>query len=154
MPQLPRLLSLLSSSLSGNLPSQISSSQNPKSFKNPSFSSAPMASSGSKFTTAKRSSTTTQTLTWKRPRIASPPAASTLPVSVAVIPTSLGGMGFKSLPPLPIISKTFGFLKCVNLSSVGLGLNEVPSEFGWDLVLWKPILEQSELKSVPGPSEV
>jgi len=37
---------------------------------------------------------------------------------------------------------------------VGLGLNEVPFEFGWDLVLWEPILEQSGPKGVLGPSEV
>ena len=55
---------------------------------------------------------------------------------------------------LPIISKTFGFLKCVNLSSVGLGLNEVPPEFGWDLVFFEPILEQSRPKGVQGPSDV
>jgi len=61
---------------------------------------------------------------------------------------------FKSLPPLPIIFKTFGFLKCVNLSSVGLGLNEVSPEFGWDLVLCKSILKQSDPKSVLGASEV
>ena len=84
----------------------------------------------------------------------SSPGTSALPLSTAAIPTSLGGMGFESLPPLPIILKTFGFLKCVNLSSVGLGLNEVPSVFGWDLVMWKPILEQSEPKGALGPSEV
>jgi len=86
--------------------------------------------------------------------MASPPAALALPVSAGVIPASLRGMGFESLPPLPIISKTFGFLKCVNLSSMGLGLNEVPSESGWDLVLWKLALEQSRPKGVLGPSEV
>jgi len=33
-------------------------------------------------------------------------------------------------------------------------LNKVPSEFGWDLVLWTPTLEQSGPKGVLGPSEV
>ena len=37
---------------------------------------------------------------------------------------------------------------------MGLGLNEVPSKFGWDLVLWKPILEPFGRKGVLGPSEV
>jgi len=82
----------------------------------------------------------------------SSPAA--LPVSIASIQAFLGGMGFESLPPLPIISKTFGFLKCVNLNSVGLGLNEIPFEFGWDLVMWKPILAQAEPKGALGPSEL
>ena len=86
--------------------------------------------------------------------MASLPTASALPMSAPVIPAFLGGMRFESFPSLPIISKTFGILKCVNLSSVGLGLNEVPFEFGWDLVLWEPILEQSGPKGVLGPSEV
>ena len=55
--------------------------------------------------------------------MASPHAA--LPVSIVVFPAFSGGKGFESLPSLPIISNTFGFLKCVNLSLVGLGLNEV-----------------------------
>jgi len=37
---------------------------------------------------------------------------------------------------------------------VGLGLNEISSQFGWDLVVWKPILQQSEPKGALGPSEV
>ena len=36
----------------------------------------------------------------------------------------------------------------------GLGLKEIPSEFGWDLVLFEPILEQSGPKGVLGPSDV
>jgi len=86
--------------------------------------------------------------------MASPPTASTLPVSAVVISASLGGMKFEYLPPLPIIAKTFGFFKRVNLSSLGLGLNEVPPEIGRDLVLWEPILEQYGLKGVLGTSEV
>jgi len=34
-------------------------------------------------------------------------------------PVLFGDMRFEFLPPLPIISKSFGFLTCVNLSSVG-----------------------------------
>ena len=45
------------------------------------------------------------------------------------------------MPPLPIISKPFGFFTCVNLSSVG-----------WEL--FEPILEQPGVKSAAGPSEV
>jgi len=37
---------------------------------------------------------------------------------------------------------------------MGLGFNEVPPEFGWDMVLFEPILEQSVPKDVQGPSEV
>jgi len=36
---------------------------------------------------------------------------------------------------------------------VGLRLNAIPFEFGWDLVVWKPTLEQFEPKGVLEPSE-
>ena len=36
---------------------------------------------------------------------------------------------------------------------MGLRLNEIPFEFEWDLVVWKPFVEQSEPKGVLGPSE-
>ena len=75
--------------------------------------------------------------------MASPLAASSLSVSATVFSAFLGSIGFESLPPLPIISKAFGFLKSLNLSSVGLGLNEVPPEFGWDLALFKVDGEQT-----------
>ena len=77
-----------------------------------------------------------------------------LPISAVAFPALSGGKGFESLPPLPIISNAFGFLKCVNLSLVRLGLNEIPFEFGWDLVVWKLILQQSEPKGALEPSEV
>ena len=51
------------------------------------------------------------------------------------------------MPPLPFLSKTVGFLKCVHLSSVGLGLTDIPPEFGWDLVLFEPITEQSGVEA-------
>jgi len=86
--------------------------------------------------------------------MASPSAASALPISVVVFPAFLGGMGFESLPPLSIISKPFRFLKSLNLNSVGLGLNEVLPEFGWDLILFELILEQYGPKGVQGLSEV
>jgi len=60
----------------------------------------------------------------------------------------LGGIGFESLPPLPIISKPFRFLKSLNLSLLGLGLNEVPLEFGWDLALFKVDGEQTVSEGV------
>jgi len=116
----------------------------------PSFSPASMATSGSSsFASVKRSTTTSQASVSKRTRMASPPAASALPVSATIIPASLEGMGFASLPPLPLLSKTFGFLKCVNLNSVGLGLTDIPPEFGWDLVLFEPITEQSGAETQP-----
>jgi len=36
---------------------------------------------------------------------------------------------------------------------VGLELYEIPFKFGWNLVVWKPILEQSQPKGVLGPNE-
>ena len=45
------------------------------------------------------------------------------------------GIGFENLPPLAISSIPFQFLKSLDLSSVGLGLDAVPSYFGWELVV-------------------
>jgi len=67
--------------------------------------------------------------------------------------TILEGKGLEISTPLSIICKPFGFLKSISLSSVGLGLNAIPYEFGWDLVVWKRTLEQSEPKGVLGPNE-
>ena len=39
-------------------------------------------------------------------------------------------------PPRPIIHKTFGYLTQLNLSSVGLGLNDIPYPFGWELMVY------------------
>ena len=52
-------------------------------------------------------------------------------------------MGFQSLPPLPIASVPFQFLKSLDLSSSGMGLDVVPSCFGWELVECKPLEQQS-----------
>jgi len=41
-------------------------------------------------------------------------------------------------------------LKSLNLNSVGLGLDAVPFEFGWNLIIWKPL---SKSKAVLGPNE-
>jgi len=54
---------------------------------------------------------------------------------------------------LPIICNPFGFLKSLNLSSVGLGLDAIPFKFGWNLVVWNPVGVQSEPKDVLGPNE-
>jgi len=51
-------------------------------------------------------------------------------------------MGFNFLPPLPIISKPFGFLKSVDLRTVGLDLGDVPVKFRWELAVLKPVVEQ------------
>jgi len=112
-----------------------------------------MATSG-KLTIGKRRSIAARAPASKRSRMASPPAAASLPMSAVTAPIPFGGMRFEFLLPLPIISKTFGFLTCVNLSSMGLDLADVPPEFGWDLELFVPILEQPGVKSSAGPSEV
>ena len=41
-----------------------------------------------------------------------------------------------SSPPRPIIHKTFGYLTQLNLKSVGLGLNDIPYPFGWELMVY------------------
>jgi len=56
-------------------------------------------------------------------------------ISIKLLTAILEGKGLAISPLLPIICKPFGFLKSINLSSVGLGLNEIPFEFGWDLVV-------------------
>ena len=88
--------------------------------------------------------------------MASPPAAASLPLSAVTASIIFEGMRFEFLPPLPIISKPFGFLTCVNLSSVGLGLGlaDVRPEFEWDLELFETILEQTGVNSAVGPCEV
>jgi len=50
-------------------------------------------------------------------------------------------VGFESLPPLPIASVPFKFLKSLDLISLGMGLNDVPSGFAWELVEWKPMVQ-------------
>ena len=43
--------------------------------------------------------------------------------------------GKSAEPSRPIIYKPFGFLKSIDLSIVGLKLEDIPYKFGWDLVL-------------------
>jgi len=54
-------------------------------------------------------------------------------------------MGFGCMPSLPIISVPFKFVKSLDLTSVGLGLASVPFKFGWELVEWKPKINQSRV---------
>jgi len=56
-------------------------------------------------------------------------------------------MGFESLALLVIASIPIQFLKSLDLKSVGLGLDVVSSYFGWELVVWKPLEQQSRAKS-------
>ena len=48
--------------------------------------------------------------------------------------------GFETLPPLATSSNLLRFLKCLDLKSVDLGLENVPFHFGWDIVVWNPKL--------------
>jgi len=77
----------------------------------------------------------------KRSGLAFSPAA--LLMSAMAIPTPTAGMGFNFLPPLPIISKPFGFLKHVDLRTVGLDLGDIPVKSTWELELFKPVVEQT-----------
>ena len=100
-----------------------------------------MASPGSSsLVPIKRSTTGSSPSATKRSRLASLPTV--LPASTPVFPASPAGIGFNSLPPLPIISKPFGFLKNVDLRTVELNLSDLPVKFGWELVLFKPVVEQ------------
>ena len=55
------------------------------------------------------------------------------------------------LPPLLIVSTSFGFLKSLDLRTVGVELGDVPRVFGWDLVLFEvdgdQIVSEGVLKS-------
>ena len=58
------------------------------------------------------------------------------------------GMGFNTLPPLPLISTIFGFLACLNLRTVGIDLRVVSRWFGWELALFKVDLTQTGCEGV------
>jgi len=62
-------------------------------------------------------------------------------------------MGLAISPPLPIICNPFKFLKSLDLTTVGLGLDEIPFDFEWKLVIWKPFGVQFGSKAVLGPNE-
>ena len=65
-----------------------------------------------------------------------------LPILEAANPAPTSGMGFNFLPPLPITILPFKFLRSLDLISMGRGLGDVPSGFGWELVEWKPSVNQ------------
>jgi len=70
--------------------------------------------------------------------------ASAIPDKLPVSSTALPGTGFKNPPPLALLFKPFQFLKCLDLSPVGLGLDCVPFHSGWELVEWRPKLHVLE----------
>jgi len=53
-----------------------------------------------------------------------------LPLSVTTSMAFPRGMGFNSLPPFPIVSTIFGFLKSLDLRTMGLELGDVLPIFG------------------------
>jgi len=79
------------------------------------------------------------------------PVYSSVPIKVLI--AFLEGMGLAISPSLPSICTPFKFLKSLDLTSGGLGLNEIPFEFGWELVHWKPFGVQFGSKAVLRPSE-
>ena len=103
--------------------------------------------------TGKRSSSSAIVLAGKHLRTKSPTSPVLSFISIKLLTAILEGKGLVISPPLAIICKPFGFLKSINLSLVGLGLDEIPFEFGWNLVVWKPVVVQSEPKGVLRPSQ-
>jgi len=73
--------------------------------------------------------------------------------SIKVLTAFLEGMGLVILPSLPIVCTPFKFLKSLDLTTVGLGLNEISFDFGWELVIWKPFGVQFGSKAVLGLNE-
>jgi len=80
--------------------------------------------------TGKRSSSSAMVSAGKRLRTESPKLPVLSYVSIKLLTAFLEAKGLAISPPLPIICKPFGFLKSINLSSVGLGLDAIPFEFG------------------------
>jgi len=80
--------------------------------------------------------------------MASPPPSPSLPFSATAAPTPVKGAGFNLLPPLPIVSTTFGFLKSLDLRIVGVKLGDIPRVFRWDLVFFEVDGDQTMLKGV------
>ena len=94
-----------------------------------------MASSGSIFGSDKRRLSDEVVPAAKRHRAGSS-SAPVLSISVDLLGAIFGGMGFVISPPLPLVCQPFRFLVCVDLSSIGLNLCEIPFDFGWELKLW------------------
>jgi len=65
----------------------------------------------------------------------------------------LEGIGLVISPSLPIICIPFKFLKSLDLTTVGLGLNEIPFDFRLKLVIWEPFGVQFGSKAVLRPNE-
>jgi len=78
--------------------------------------------------------------------MASPPTTPSLPLSTTTAPASVKGTRFNLLPPLPIISTTYGFLKSLDLRTVGVELGDVLRVFKWDLVLFEVDEDQTVLE--------
>jgi len=78
----------------------------------------------------------------KRRRTTSSLAPVYSSVSIKVLTAFLEGMGLAISSFLPIICTPFKFLKSLDLTTVGLGLNEIPFEFGWELAHWSAIRVQ------------
>ena len=79
-----------------------------------------------------------ETLLSKRRRLASTPATSSSLPSTADELLHYLGMKFEPSPSLPLKVTGFNFLKSISLSSVGLALEEIPFNFGWKLVEFRP----------------
>ena len=71
-----------------------------------------------------------------------------LPMSAMAIPAPTVGMRFNFLPSLPVILKPFGFLKHVDLRTVGLDLGDIRVKFDWELELFKSVVEQTRFEGV------
>ena len=69
------------------------------------------------------------------PSSSSPPSPPTKGIEI--------GMGFDSSPPISISPAIFGFLKSLNLKSVGKGLDDVPPVLGRELVVYDPVVAES-----------
>jgi len=74
---------------------------------------------------------------------------STVPSGgIPALRASQSGTGFENPPPLAILTNFLKFLKCIDLKSVGLGLEGVPFHCGWDIVEWKSKLVDLGVSSV------
>ena len=73
--------------------------------------------------------------------------------STELLGAILRGMGLVISPPLPLAFQPFCFLVCVDLSSIGLNLCEIPFDFGWELQLWN-LDGESGVQIAQGPSEL
>jgi len=74
-------------------------------------------------------------------------------ISIKILTAFLEGIGLVISPSLPIVCNPFKFLKSLDLTLVGLGLNEIPFDFGWELVIWKSFGVQFGSKAILGPNE-